>query len=54
MNKDKLAINWQNFAQVRLHLKLAFRIWRVKAAKSATWPRGLKRSFNGDRVITTA
>jgi len=24
---DKLAINWQNFAQVGLQLKFAFRIW---------------------------
>jgi len=24
---DKLAINWQNFAQVGLQLKYAFRIW---------------------------
>jgi len=24
MNTDKLAINWQNFAQVRLQLKFAF------------------------------
>jgi len=24
---DKLAINWQNFAQARLQLKLTFRIW---------------------------
>jgi len=24
MNTDKLAINWQNFARVRLQLKFAF------------------------------
>jgi len=24
---DKLATNWQNFAQVRLQLKFAFIIW---------------------------
>jgi len=24
MNTDELAVNWQNFAQVRLHLKFAF------------------------------
>jgi len=24
---DKLAINWQNFTQVRLQHKFAFRIW---------------------------
>jgi len=27
MNTDKLAINWQNFAWVRLQLKFAFIIW---------------------------
>jgi len=26
MNTDKCFINWQNFVQVRLHLKLAFMI----------------------------
>jgi len=32
MNMDKLTINWQNFAQVRLQLKFAFMIWpKVRA-----------------------
>jgi len=35
MNTDKLAINWQNFARVRLQLKFAF-IIRPKVSYSAT------------------
>jgi len=33
MNTDRLAINWQNFAQVRLQLKFAF-IIRLLIKKS--------------------
>jgi len=37
MNTDKLAINWQNFARVRLQLKFAFTI-RPFICQSARWP----------------
>jgi len=37
---DKLAINWQNFAQVGLQLKFAFRIWLLEI-DSENWPRDL-------------
>jgi len=31
MNTDKLAINWQNFTQVRLQIKFAFIIRSIKS-----------------------
>jgi len=34
---DKLAINWQNFAQVGLQLKFALRIRLLNATKNYFW-----------------
>jgi len=38
---DKLAINWQNFAEVRLQTKLAF---RIRSLKQTSWSQ-LERKF---------
>jgi len=45
MNTDKLAINWQNFAQVRLKLEFAF-IYGPKPSMLFKWITRPKQELN--------